>query len=113
MQHLETEEKKENDNKKETKMEMEEKEDKMKRKTPDKNLLRNWEGIMNRWSNPTTPNAAGRSRKRRRTRRRKEAEGGQEEEKKQKEEEELCGFVLPQVEVAAGSSSSVEDTISK
>jgi hypothetical protein len=59
-------------------------------------------GIMNRWSNPTTPNAAGRSRK----------GGGQEEEKKQKEEE-VCGFVLPQVEVAAGSSSSVEDTISK
>jgi hypothetical protein len=37
---------------------------------------------------------------------------GQEEDKKQKEEE-VCGFVLPQVEVAAGSSSSVEDTISK
>jgi hypothetical protein len=106
MQHLEIEEKKEKDNKKETKMEMEEKGGKRKRKTPDKNLLKNWEVYYQEsWTDDQIPQHQMQQ---------VEAEKGrgQEEDKKQKEEE-VCGFVLPQVEVAAGSSSSVEDTISK
>ncbi len=61
-------------------MEMEEKEDKMKRKTPDKNLLRNWEVYYQEsWTDDQIPQ---------RQMQQAEAEkgGGQEKEKKQKED---------------------------